>query len=159
MFPKFTIIKVESNSKAVIGKLDRIFQGKEKWIDDNYIGALLNGSVIAFGRWFKEKSFWRFQFNADDSNKLSLNTGATVYAIDGYWGERIEIVYSTQIDWKKEIFKSKKNWDHEHCAICWAKISEFENTEYYLGGGSYPVCKKCYKNYVLLKVISFVPSV
>lgn len=159
MFPKYKIVKIEDNGQSVVGNLNRTNQGKEKWIDKNYVGSLLKGHDIAFGRWFKEDDLWRFRFDENESEKLSLVIGELVYAVDGYWGERIELVYNKNLSWANSIFKAEGNWDHDHCLICWGSISEQENTNYFIGNKKHSVCAECYENHVKATDISFVSSV
>ena len=159
MFPRYNILKFENDGQSVVGNLNRTNQGKEKWIDNNYVGSLLKRYDIAFGRWFKEDDLWRFRFDENESKKLSLAVGELVYAIDGYWGERIELVYDKNLSWIDSSFKAEENWDHDHCSICWAPISEHVNTNYFLSSGKNPVCAECYENHVKTRDVSFVPSV
>jgi hypothetical protein len=157
MYPEFTIRLLCEDGNSVIGSLNRQDQGKEHWIDDNYVGAILCGDVVAFGRWFQESDDWRFLFDENESSKLQLSASQVVYALDGYWGERAEIVLDSGISWSKVKFTAKKEWDHEHCAICWAAISESENASHFLGAG-HPVCEECFKRYVQPKSLDFVPG-
>jgi len=159
MFPKYKIVKFENYGQSVVGELNRTNQGKEKWIANNYVGSLLKEHNFAFGRWFKEDDLWRFRFDENESEKLSLATGELIYAIDGYWGERIELVYDKNLAWLSSIFNEEKSWDHDHCAICWATISEHQNSNYFLSSGKHPVCAVCCENHVKAKDISFVPIV
>jgi len=158
-YPVFTIskIKEEGGILYAIGLLDRTEQGKEKWINDGWVGSLKSGSKVAFGRWSKENELWKFKFDEEEKKKIEIIPGELVFAIDGYWGERVEITLDESIEWKKSEFYSEGQWDHEHCAICWASISEYENTNYYLGNERHPICTECYHNYVKIRNISFVP--
>jgi len=158
MFPEFKIVSIDALNKSVIGSLNRTEQGSEHWIDENWIGSLLQGTTIAFGRWFKEDSLWRFAFDEKDWGKLSLSPRVVVYALDGYWGERVELVYDKGISWQKAHFVIADGVDHVHCDICWATISEDENREYYKGGQNYAVCKECYTESVGPKRLNFVPA-
>ena len=40
-------------------------------------------------------------------------------------------------------------WDHEHCALCWDKISENENDQHegYTDGDEW-ICTPCYNKYI-----------
>lgn len=157
MYPEFTIKSLSENGSSVSGDLNRLNQGKEQWINDKYVGAMLCGGVVAFGRWHQEPGVWTFRFDESESHKLQLSESQVVYVLDGYWGERAEIVLDATIHWNEAKFTAKKEWDHEHCAICWAKISESENTAYYLGADR-PVCSECYQNYIQPKSLGFVPN-
>lgn len=161
MYPKFKIqkIKEEDGSIIVSGTLDRTSQGKEKWIDDGWVGSLMKESTVAFGRWFKKADdIWEFRFDEEEKNKLELKPNELIEVLDGYWGERAEITLDKSIQWKESEFKTEGNWDHEHCAICWEKIAEYENQTFYLGNNRHPVCVSCYKRHIQVHDLSFIPN-
>jgi len=160
IYPEYTIKFVDENesSLTVLGLLNRTFQGKEQWIKDGWVGTLKKGNKIAFGRWSKSDELWCFKFDDEERDKIIVTPGEVVFAIEGYWGERVEIVVDEDIIWKQCEFHAEKEWDHDHCAICWASISEHENTIYFLGNDRHPVCSECYNKHVKTKDISFVPN-
>ncbi|MCP3929739.1 MAG: hypothetical protein GY705_11630 [Bacteroidetes bacterium] len=161
-YPVFQIIEVSTKNDTTIlsGTLDRIKQGKENWIGDCFIGSLMKGKIIAFGRWFKkENDVWEFHFDKEEKGKLHLEANESIYAIDGYWGERAEITLDETIEWKKCLFFTEGNWDHEHCAICWSTISENENQEYFIGNNKHPICIECYRNHIQPRDISYITNV
>lgn len=145
MFPEFIITSIDERNKSVLGSLSRTEQGAEHWIDKDWRGALLRGTTIAFGRWDKHEGQWRFIFEEKEWGKLALVPGMIVHAVDGYWGERIALVYAKDIRWQKVLFVTAGVVDHVHCAICWATISADENSEYSKGGQNYTVCQECYR--------------
>jgi hypothetical protein len=157
MYPEFKIVEVNS-PKSLLGDIDRLKQGEEVWIEGNYLGYLLKESILVYGRWIKIKNRWRFTFNEGEGNKCDFIVNDTVSAIDGYWGERMELVIDPSYSWKLKQFQARKEWDHDHCEICWAKISETENKEHHCSNDNHPVCNQCYDQHVLKKDVSFVPA-
>ncbi len=157
MYPKYTINKVNP-SISVVGSIDRLKQGRENWIGDNYLGFLYKNNTLFYGRWLKEGEKWRFSFKESKLSTASFVAGEVVNVLDGYWGERVDLVISADFNWALQTFKAKDNCDHEHCKICWATISETENTNYYCSSGAHPICKKCHNNHVSTKDLSFVPE-
>ena len=73
MYPEFTIKSLSENGSSVSGDLNRLNQGKEQWINDKYVGAMLCGGVVAFGRWHQEPGVWTFRFDESESHKLQLS--------------------------------------------------------------------------------------
>ena len=52
--------------------------------------------------------------------------------------------------WKSP--KKNPNWDHDHCSICWEKISDLKGTEHeaYADEENFDwICKSCFKKYIL----------
>jgi hypothetical protein len=46
-------------------------------------------------------------------------------------------------------FVVTNGWDHEHCALCWKTISEFENEEHFgYNHDSNWVCQECFDKYI-----------
>lgn len=160
MYPSFEITNIETANGTIslLGSIDRTTQGKETWVADGAIGALLQDRKVAFGRWHKDSEWGRFQFDEGEKDKLKLNVGGHLAVLDGYWGERAELVYNVSITWMPITFKPNEKSDHEHCAILWETISDRENTIYYLGNARHPVCADCYQKYINNKDISFIPS-
>ena len=159
-YPVFTITKIDENpnSLSAFGLIDRKEQGKEKWVDDGWVGVLFTGNKVAFGRWHRQDNLWQFKFDSEEIGKIEIQEGKKVSILEGYWGERVEIALDERIEWKEVVFHTEGNWDHDHCAICWAAISEVENTRYFLGNSRHPVCPECYKKHVSVRDISFVPN-
>ncbi|MBK8186030.1 MAG: hypothetical protein IPK77_01525 [Cellvibrio sp.] len=157
MYPKFTITDVNFPG-SVVGSLDRLNQGEENWVGDNFVGFLYKDSTLSFGRWFKEGTKWRFTFDKNEMLNTIFVIGETIDCLDGYWGERVELVVSGKFNWKCENYKGKENWDHDHCEICWATISEIENAVHYCSEGKHPICKECYDKHVSIRDLSFLPK-
>ncbi len=160
MYPNFEIknIKTTNDITSLVGVIDRTKQGDETWVADGAIGALLQDRRVAFGRWHKDNELWSFQFDKDEKDKLNLTVGGHLAVLDGYWGERTELVFDDLINWVLVNFKPSKKSDHEHCSILWETISDNENTAFYLGNARHAVCKDCFQKYIAKKDISFIPS-
>ena len=104
--------------------------------------------------------------------------------LNGYWGERAALVLTPDNRWAKTPFipskanavhipgsgtvmtdagkplsaqKDERVWDHEHCAICWATISEHPNTQSYgyRNQDDIWVCQNCYQKYVVKRSVEF----
>jgi len=91
--------------------------------------------------------------------------------LDGYWGERVQLVFDNSLRWARVDFKPrdaiahrrdgskelvKEGWDHEHCDICWATISLHENTSYMKSSDNDKVCLECFEKYVEKQCIDFI---
>jgi hypothetical protein len=102
-----------------------------------------------------------------------FNLGTTYPLLDGYWGERVKIVLDASRKWKRVKFKPrdsimhyndgrveeiKGGWDHEHCRICWQRISAYEDEENfgYVDQNDSWLCLSCYKKYIIPQSIAFV---
>jgi hypothetical protein len=160
MLPEFSITAIEKIDGALFiwGQLDRTEQGKEKWIKDGVSDSLIKKGTIVSGRWYKEENIWQFRVDDSETDKISFFVGETVSVVDGYWGERVRLVFDTSMKWVKAEFKIKGRWDHDHCDICWQTISENENTTHYIGNDQHPICIDCYQNYVKPCDLSFITS-
>lgn len=121
----------------------------EKWI--GYVGRV--GEAPIKGRWFPAGSQWKFV--SEDRQALTLKTEEELCLFDGYWGERAFIVLAP-ITWKKEEFVPTKQWDHEHCGICWATIAPTSSTTFFRSGERDIVCPDCYQRYVTARSLPFI---
>lgn len=80
--------------------------------------------------------------------------------LDGYWGDRADLVLDTSLIWNRHQWTDAA--DHDHCAICWATISTQEKSEHF--AARYPegrrdrVCAPCYHNYVSKRALGFIPG-
>lgn len=50
-------------------------------------------------------------------------------------------------------------WDHEHCVICWQKISPTTQTEGYVSLPSTWICLSCYSQFVRPRSLGFIPTI
>lgn len=155
MFPKFKIIQIMKNENKLelIGTISSDSFKDHKWVDDKWVGSLkLNDSII-FGRWYKETNDWKFIVDKEDIAKANFAIEQEVELVDGYWGERVELVIDKSIKWREAIYLATGKRDHDHCLICWARISEIENKHYLIANEQDAVCSDCFENYI--KQVSF----
>jgi len=125
----------------------------QKWIGERWIGYIgREGEPPVEGRWFPEDGRWRFVSKKLES--LDFQRGQALQLYDGYWGERAYIVLAG-LAWTEGRFVAKKEWDHDHCGICWATISP-NAPQYYRSSERDIVCPDCYKSFVLLRSLSFI---
>ncbi|NOV31799.1 hypothetical protein [Methylomonas sp. ZR1] len=53
--------------------------------------------------------------------------------------------------WQKEVWSGKKNWDHDHCQICWWKLYDSKDTDHGVGYRSQKdnwICTECYEQFI-----------
>ena len=64
------------------------------------------------------------------------------------WGQE---QYLSDVPLVKRTYKKpREDWDHDHCASCWAKFSESAsdlNEGYTTKGGYYWICERCYRDF------------
>jgi hypothetical protein len=160
MYSKFTIKERLDNRGRIelLGQLSSRQCREQQWIEDRWLGYLQHQERIFYGRRHKAGDLWRFTFE-QGYEEVKLQPGRELIAYDGYWGERVELVLNKEIEWQEAQFKVRGEWDHDHCAICWATISEEVNREHRLGGGKDAVCLSCFENYIRRKDIGFITCV
>lgn len=112
-----------------------------------------------------------------------LRVGQSYPYLDGYWGERAELVLGAARTWCETAFQPadavrfktphgefwrrasdvepadgtliSEGWDHEHCSICWEKIGCFGQASGFLSEDDW-VCGECFRQFVSPKSIAFV---
>lgn len=156
-----------------------------KHIGEKWIGCIITGvPEFIWGRFLKvekHKGVCEFQFDKkDDFDKVLTNS--EYWYLDGYWGERAELVFNNNYKWEKKLFekydclnfdnkmrqlksdeeriKYKDNlvqngWDHEHCEICLESILE-NNVPGFRNEENMWVCINCYENYLEKKDLGFI---
>lgn len=108
---------------------------------------------------------------ASSLHDIPIEPGTDYKFLDGYWGERAEIVFGT-FDWQfKEIvsrdasFHSNDGitkeisggWDHEHCSICWESMGpDLSQTHGYVNQLNDIVCQSCYQSFIVPKSLDFI---
>jgi hypothetical protein len=150
MFPTFKINQVIKAEKGIelIGSISSDSFNGHKWVDDKWVGSLRINDSMVFGRWHKQNSDWKFIVNSEDNSKSDFSVGHQVELIDGYWGERVELVIDKSIKWKEVTYLATDRNDHDHCLICWATISEIENKQYMIANERTAVCLNCFEIYI-----------
>lgn len=142
------------------------------------IGALiLDRKAVIWGR-FSQPTENGLIFELDEPERvLPTVLGAELEYLDSYWAERAEVVLLEE-GWQRQRFVAGDAvaekadgvlmlrpaqageqgaligaWDHEHCAICWAKIEPGDSG--WLSRSGTWVCEDCYKSFVSRRSLNF----
>ena len=130
-------------------------------LGEGRLGFLISDSGQCFcGRFFDfnpATMYAAFQ-PEEDASHGHLSMRVYRYA-DIYWGERIDLVLSVSRQWNRKEFKSHGNWDHEHCSICWADLSEQAEKFGYADQDDCWVCESCYATHVKPKDLGFIDEI
>ena len=158
------------------------------WVGENWItGFLLEGSRFLWGRFRDVNLAARTcSFTPDSLAELVMLRPHQSYPfIDGYWGERAELVLDESRSWKRAVFEASDmlllpgtggtsmgtrsspgeasggrvvsgGWDHEHCEICNRKIGNGGEQEGFVSKPDAWVCLQCYKAFVVPRSLDFV---
>lgn len=114
----------------------------------------------------------------------ALVAGGSYQFLDGYWGQRAEVVVDEHRTWTPRRFVPtdaleyfvdgrrmttnvrddappgghliEAAWDHEHCRVCDATISAVENTDAWSSSFGDWVCDRCYRAFVIPRSLDFV---
>lgn len=148
------------------------------WIGEDWItylmplyGTLIEGRIVSVDLAAKTCRFIPKDKLA--TSVLSSNTDCEY--LDGYWGDRAELVFSQTGDWiRTEFFprdcvtcypdgSTKLNpggWEHEHCEICWETISQHTDHQHfgYRNPNDDWVCEQCFRSYVEPKKLGFITA-
>jgi hypothetical protein len=150
-FPRFHVIRHDSGE--VFGSVTATTYGIETWVGDGWIGYLLVGMKPISGRWHARGESWGFM--PDDhcvGQELRTDTECTV--LDGYWGERAELVLDSDRKWQAARYEGS---DHDHCAICWEKLGQCGQPDGYVSKGATWICCCCYEAFVQRRSLEFIP--
>ena len=159
-FPIFRLTEAETScaQPKLVGSLDSTRFGPETWVDDRYLGYLKRNEIFVPGRWHRVAGHWEFVLqNPSDVDRL---VGVSEFEVlDGYWGERAELVLGTSIRWAEAVWPGDHGQEHDHCGICWATIMDRDNREHYRASTGERVCMSCYREFVQRRNLGFiVPS-
>jgi hypothetical protein len=86
-----------------------------------------------------------------DSSRIWIRT--QFKAAVGFWilrdGNKILDKVSQHEELPPDAIIENTAWDHEHCALWWEKISEYENDQHegYTDGDEW-LCARCYDKYI-----------
>lgn len=156
-FPMFCVMAVARDDSRVTlrGSVSFTRVGRETWVGDRHVGYLKLGTFLASGRWHAGGDCCGFVL--DRSEHLSeLDGTPTLEVLDGYWGERAELVLDESVTWSASSWTDAA--DHAHCAICCTTVSTQENREHFAAGRGDRLCAACYRNYVSKRALGFIPS-
>ena len=151
LLPTFKVI--ERHSDEIVGSVSSTQLGDETWVADRYLGYLKQGDSLFFGRWHAAGQDWKFTLDKSETNE-DLPASDEFQILDGYWGERAELVLNTNLDWQPDRWEIQN--DHDHCAICWATISTIENQTHFCASTGQCVCNACYDSYVRTRALTFI---
>ena len=154
----------------------------ERWIGCIYLG---DGRFI-WGRFTRVDQIQHTcEFLLDDPTAAGLlRTGGSYPYLDGYWGERAELVLDAERAWRESDFQPTdavrvpapqgvwltrstdeapiggdlvpKGWDHEHCSICREKIGCGGQASGFVDEKDDWVCGECFRQYVAPRSLAFV---
>lgn len=170
-----TIILPRLRVTALIPEGLSISFQKPQWIGDRWITCImLSPNKFIWGR-FTEINTGNKTGKVILENKQEvsfLQAGAEYEYLDGYWGERAELVFDTSLIWEKTEFIPRDavrhladgrtedvpgGWDHEHCIICQESISQVDKQKYgYKDQKNNWLCERCFNSYVVPKKIDFI---
>jgi hypothetical protein len=152
-FPIFHVAgnRLDERGTILFGSVSSTEFGNETWIGDRWLGYLKYGDALLYGRWYSYGQNWEFALHKPNT-LLATNE---YQILDGYWGERAELVLNKDIVWQPQQWTVPD--DHDHCAICWSTISTFENQAHFIASTGERVCAPCYDAYVRTRALTFIP--
>jgi hypothetical protein len=185
-YPKFRVLEIEEGDEVtLLGSLTTTEYGSKTWISDGWFGFLLRDSEVSPGTWRAHDQQWVFVLESRQALDLFKKSAAQWDVLDGYWGERAEIVLDTTRQWHKMLFQTsdavefrgeksrtrvraeaakaeegkliKGGWDHEHCAIQWETIDEDQPEAYFSEPDTW-VCEECFNRFVRPRSLRFIPQ-
>jgi hypothetical protein len=155
-----------------------------KWIGERHIVCIVSDSdKFIWGRLSSvDTRQSQCVFTPDDPIQLAkLEIGRAYPQLDGYWGERAELVFNRSLLWREREYQPtdavrersgtmrpfsgavpaggvlvKGGWDHEHCAICWETISQKANPIGLHAAPDHWICKGCYQRFVQARSLDFI---
>lgn len=180
--PHFRILEIRGKSEVEYhGIFDGTLRLGEGWhgylVDGN--DAVAKGQFCAFDS-ARRTAVFRPLASTDTS---SLRAGRSYTYVDGYWGERVELVLDTSERWSRTRFVPRlykvgnrfvslppgqappspdwvlAAWDHEHCEICCETVGQCAQPLGYESNTGKWICEKCFLDYVQPRRISFLTDV
>ncbi len=167
--PILIVSLVQSDSPQLMGRVNRW-----QWVGEGHIAYLyLDANKPVEGKFCNVDESTKsvsFAFKHPDSATKIIRDESIPY-FDGYWEERALIVFDQNLVWEECTFKPRDaiktyhdgrtdeipgGWDHEHCDICWATISQKENQVFMKSSQGDCVCLNCFTNHVKAKNIDFI---
>jgi hypothetical protein len=178
--PRFSVTAIQSGRGS--GRFEPSPLIGEHWIGCIYVGdgKFLWGRFVAV-----DHAQHTCDFQPDDPTAMCLlRAGGSYPYLDGYWGERAELVLDPERTWREAEFQLADavqvpsaqgvlwtrsseaapaggdlvpdGWDHEHCSICWEKIGRGGAGVGFVSGADDWVCVGCYHRYVASRSLAFV---
>jgi hypothetical protein len=157
------------------------------WVGDNWIAGLyLGAGRFVWGRFHNVDAAARTcSFSPHQLAELAtLHSNESYPFMDGYWGERAEVVLDEGRSWRRAVFEPSDlvlfpgpggtsmgtsssgderaggkvvsgGWDHEHCEICNRKIGRGGEPEGFFSPPAAWVCRECYNGFVVPRSLGF----
>jgi hypothetical protein len=184
-YQRFRVTEIEQGDEVfLLGSATATVHCGETWIGDGWPGFLLRGGEVVPGGWRVRGEMWSFVLESQGAlDRFRREPEWDV--LDGYWGERAEILLDGSRQWRKARFESsdavefprknarwrsraipdknaegeliKAGWDHEHCAIRGEKIGAGGHPEGYFSAPNTWVCKECFDKFVRPRSLGFIP--
>ena len=157
------------------------------WVGDNWItGLYLGGNRFLWGRFRDVDGPARTcSFSPNQVAELStLRLNESYPFMDGYWGERAQLVLDESRSWQRAVFEPSDmllvptpggsmgrpalpgepvrgqvapgGWDHEHCEICNKKIGRGGEPEGFFSLPDAWLCQECHTAFVIPRSLAFV---
>ena len=89
---------------GLVGSLTRTTHGREDWVGDEWIGFLKSDAKLVAGRWHRRGDLWEF-VPEDPDHLKALVAQPEWEVLDGYWGERAELVLDQTRRWDRARFQ------------------------------------------------------
>jgi len=179
--PRFVVLTVFKDH--CMGRFD-----PSPWVSENWISGLyLGDGRFVWGRFRDvDAAAHTCSFLPDSPSELpGLHQNESYPFMDGYWGQRAELVLDESRCWQRRLFEPSDKvrypassgtwmatrlsaevpnggqlvpggWDHEHCAICNRKIGCGGESEGYVSPPDTWVCKECHGCFVVPRSLAFV---
>ena len=154
--PQFTphqVSVIEEGLVELVGTVSSENYQGQAWLVDKalgYVGCSQKPPIK--GHCHRHGDDWKFV--TGDKMALELKPGEGLCFYDAYWGERASIVLIPRV-WLAEKFPVPGQSDHDHCDICWGKITE-DCPTFFQNSAEDVVCPECYQNHVLTLSLSFI---
>jgi hypothetical protein len=157
-YPSFSVLDVQGTGRnlALVGTVDSTSYGRETWVGDRHLGYLFRKRPVLYGRWHSLEGGWKFSVSQILDSLVVPRKGDVIDVLDGYWGERAELVLDDAIEWKEGRYEKPE--DHTHCIICWKAISAEQNSHFMFGDRNTEMCMECFGSYVIPRSLGFIPA-
>lgn len=107
IFPVFCVEQRRiGEASAVVGAVTRTTHGGESWVKDGGFGFLKIGAKLVAGGWRDHGERWEFA-PEDAGCVASILAHHECEVLDGYWGERAELVMDETLRWERVEFQPR----------------------------------------------------
>jgi hypothetical protein len=180
--PKLTVTALTDGH--CVATFDPAPRTGETWVGENWIGCVHVEGTFVWGRFSSvDAGSRRCRFRPDTLDDLvRFQIGQAYPYLDGYWGERAELVLTDQ-PWQRARFEPRDavrfttpegvlmteadrsweggervpgGWDHAHCEICTEKLGAGGQPHGFLSPPRTWVCERCYRQFVARRSLGFL---